>query len=185
MDASGSVGTDNFDLMKGFVYDITDSFNVGSDSVRVGVMSYGSSNSYHFYLNTYSTKSSVLTAINDLPYSGGFTYTGEALNGMRTVGFSTSNGARPRSQGVPRVGIVITDGQSTNPSNTIIAANNVHNAGIIVFAVGIAGANQNELNAIASQPSYVSFLSSFSLTLLNSLQFTISQESCVGKYIYM
>ncbi|XP_019862542.1 PREDICTED: collagen alpha-1(XII) chain-like, partial [Amphimedon queenslandica] len=180
MDASGSVGPDNFDLMKGFVYEITDSFNVGSDSVRVGVMSYASSNYYHFHLNTYSTKLSVLIAINNLPYSGGGTYTGQALDGMRTVGFSTSNGARPSSQGVPRVGIVITGRHSNSYSATITAANNVHNAGIIVFAVGIAGANQNELNAIASQPSYVSFLSSFSLTLLNSLQFTLSQESCVA-----
>ncbi|XP_019848636.1 PREDICTED: phosphatidylinositol phosphatase PTPRQ-like [Amphimedon queenslandica] len=180
MDASGSVGSSNFQLMKNFVYNIANSFNVGSDSVRVGVMSFASSNSYHFHLNTYTTKSSVLTAINNLPYSGGYTYTGQALDGMRTRGFSTSNGARPSSQGVPRVGIVITDGQSTNPSATLTAATNVHNAGIIVFAIGIAGANQNELNAIASQPSYVSFISSFSLALLNSLQYTISQESCVA-----
>ncbi|XP_019848705.1 PREDICTED: LOW QUALITY PROTEIN: uncharacterized protein LOC105316719 [Amphimedon queenslandica] len=180
MDASGSVGPDNFDLMKGFVYNITDSFNVGSDSVRVGVMSYASSNFYHFDLNTYSTKSSVLTAINDLPFSDGGTNTAEALDGMRTRGFSTSYGARPRSQGVPRVGIVITDGYSNSYSATLTAASNVHNARIIVFAIGIAGANQNELDAIASQPSYVSFVSSFSLALLNSLQFTLSQESCVA-----
>ena len=181
MDTSGSVGSSNFQLMKTFVYNIVDSFNVGSDSVRVGVMSYGSSNYYNFHLNTYSTKSSVLSAINNIPYRGGGTNTASALDGMRTVGFSTSNGARPTSQGIPRVGIVITDGKSSSYSATLTAANNVHNAGIIVFAIGIAGANQNELNAIASQSSYVSFLSSFSLTLLNSLQYTISQESCVGK----
>ena len=139
MDASGSVGSSNFQLMKSFVYNITDSFNVGSDSVRVGVMSYASSNSYHFHLNTYSTKSSVLTAINNLPYSRGGTNTAGALDGMRTVGFSTSNGARSISQGVPRVGIVITDGRSNSYSATLAAANNVHNADIIVFAVGIAG----------------------------------------------
>ena len=181
MDASGSVGYSNFQLMKNFVHNIADSFNIGSDSVRVGVMSYGSYNNYHFYLNTYSTKSSVLSAINNLPYSGGGTNTAGALDGTRTVGFSTSRGARPSSQGVPRVAIVITDGYSNSYSATVTAANNVHNAGIIVFAIGIAGANQNELNAIASQLSYVSFISSFSLSLLNSLQYTISQESCVGK----
>ena len=181
MDASGSVGYSNFQLMKNFVYNIANSFNIGSDSVRVGVMSYGSYNNYHFYLNTYSTKSSVLSAINNLPYSSGGTNTAGALDGMRTVGFSTSRGARPSSQGVPRVAIVITDGYSNSYSATVTAANNVHNAGIIVFAIGISGANQNELNAIASQLSYVSFISSFSLSLLNSLQYTISQESCVGK----
>lgn len=181
MDASGSVGRSNFQLMKNFVHDIVNNFNVGLNNVRVGVMSYGSSNQYHFYLNTYSTKSSVLTAILNLPYSGGGTNTAGALDGMRTIGFSTSKGARSSSQGIPRIGIVITDGHSNNYHATVTAANNAHNAGIIVFAIGIAGANQNELNAIASQLSYVAFLSSFSVALLNSLQYTISQESCVGK----
>ena len=40
MDASGSVGSSNFQTMKSFVYDIVNSFDVGLDHVRVGVMSY-------------------------------------------------------------------------------------------------------------------------------------------------
>lgn len=188
MDASGSVGSSNFQLMKSFVYDITNSFEVASDEVRVGVMSYGSYNSFHFYLNTYlsaSAKSSILSAINNLPYSGGLTNTAGALNGVISTGFSVSNGARPSSQGVPRIAIVITDGHSNSYSATLTAATAVHNAGIIVFAIGIAGANQNELNAIASQASYVAFLSTFNVAQLSALQISISQESCIGKIIFL
>ena len=182
MDTSGSVGSHNFGLTRQFVYNVANSFDVSSDNVRVGVMSFGSYNYYDFYLNSYSTKSSVLSAINSIPYRGGGTNTAGALDGVRLYGLTEAYGARPSSQGIPRVAVVITDGYSNSYSATVTAANALHNAGIIAFAIGIAGANQNELNAIASQASYVSFLSSFSVSLLNALQISISQESCVGMY---
>ena len=182
MDTSGSVGSYNFGLTRQFVYNVANSFDVSSDTVRVGVMSFGSYNYYDFFLNSYSTKSNVLSAINNIPYRGGGTNTAGALNGVRLYGLTETYGARPSSQGIPRVAVVITDGYSNSYSSTVTAANALHNAGIIAFAIGIAGANQNELNAIASQASYVSFLSSFSVSLLNALQISISQESCVGMY---
>ena len=183
MDSSGNVGSSDFQTMKTFVRDIANSFEIGPNDVQIGVMSYGSSNYFHFYLNTYSTKSAVLSAINAIPYSAGGTDTGGALNGVRITGFSESNGARPSSEGIPRVAIVITDGHSNSYSATVTAANALHNAGIIAFAIGIAGANQNELNAIASQSSYVSFISSFNVAQLSALQISISQEACVGRLI--
>ena len=184
MDASGSVGSSNFQTMKTFVRDIANSFEIGPNDVQIGVMSYGSSNYFHFYLNTYSTKSAVLSAISAIPFSSGGTDTGGALNGVRITGFSESNGARPSSEGIPRVAIVITDGHSNSYSATVTAANALHNAGIIAFAIGIAGANQNELNAIASQASYVSFISSFNVAELSALQISISQETCIGRLIF-
>ena len=84
-------------------------------------------------------------------------------------------------QQVPsRVVIVVTDGKSTDNSATITAAMNLHAAGIIAFAVGISGALQSELNAIATQPSYVSFVSSFDSNQLANIQQTISNEACTG-----
>ena len=184
MDASGSVGYSNFQTMKTFVHDIANSFEIGPNDVEIGAMSYGSFNTFHFYLNTYSTKFAVLSAISALPYSRGGTNTAGALNAVRITGFSQSNGARPASEGIPRVAIVITDGYSNDYSTTVTAANALHNAGIIAFAIGIAGANQNELNAIASQASYVSFISSFNVAQLSALQILISQEACIGRLIY-
>jgi receptor-type tyrosine-protein phosphatase Q len=180
MDESGSVGYSNYQIMKTFVYNIVNSFDVTPDKVRVGVMSYSSSYTFRFYLNTHSQKSSVLSAISNLPYNSGLTNTAGALTGILNYAFTTANGARPASQGVPRVVIVITDGYSNSFSATISAATSLHNAGIIVFAIGISGANQAELNGIASQPSYVSFISSFNINQLNALQISISQESCVA-----
>ena len=182
MDSSGSVGYSNFQVMKDFVYEIVDSFEIGSDSVRVGVMSFASSYVFHFYLNTYTTKFQVLSAVSGLSYNSGGTNTAAALNAVRTIGFTESNGARPVSTGIPRIAIVITDGYSNSYSNTVAAATALHNAGIIGFAIGISGANTNELNAIASESSYVAFISSFNSNLLSNLQVTISQEACAGIY---
>ena len=167
--------------MKTFVSDTVNSFNVGPDDVRVGVMSFSSSYQFHFHLDTFSSKSDILSAITSIPYNGGGTNTAYALDAVRTIGFTESTGARSKSKGVPRIAIVVTDGYSNNYQQTILAAYDMHDAGIIGFAVGIAGANQNELAAIASEPLYVAFISSFDLTLLKNLQVTLSQEACVGK----
>ena len=180
-DESGSVGHSNYQIMKDFVYDIVDAFDIGPDDVQVGLMSYSSSYIFRFYLDTYSSKGSVLTAISSLPYNSGLTDTAGALNGIRSYAFTEANGARPASEGVPKVVIVITDGRSNCYSCTLSAAQGLHDDGYIVFAIGISGANMNELNGIASDSAYVSFIDSFDQSQLSALQISISQEACVGK----
>ena len=182
MDESGSVGYNNFELMKDFVRNIANSYNIGPDAVRIGVQTYASGYTFEFYLNTYSTKVDVLNAIDNIAFSSGGTNTGGALNAIYNYAFTEANGARPSSEGIPRVTIVITDGYSSS-YYTATAAQQLHNAGIIVFAVGIAGANTNQLHDIASNPAYVSFLSNFNASLLSNLQLTISDEVCVGKLV--
>lgn len=180
LDSSGSVGSSNFQLMKNFVHDTVNGFDVGPNSVHVGVISYASSYTFHFYLSTYSSKSSVLSAISNIPYTGGGTNTAGAINAARNIGFTTGKGARPLNQGIPRIAIVVTDGKSNSYYATVSAAAAMHNAGIIGFAIGIAGADINELNQIASKPLYVSFIHSFNANLLSNLQVAISQETCEG-----
>ena len=73
MDESGSVGGDNYQLMKQFVYTTVSEFDIGPEDTQVGVISYDSSARVEFYLNTYHNKTLLLLAINDLPYNGGGT----------------------------------------------------------------------------------------------------------------
>ena len=97
------------------------------------------------------------------------------------------NGARPLQEGIPRVIIVVTDGQSNDPTATIAAANNVHDSNIIAYAVGV-GNNilTTELNAIASDPDsqYVRLLSTFNVNELRGLQESLNSEACRGKLTY-
>ena len=85
-----------------------------------------------FDLKSYSTKAEILSAVDRIVFNGGGTNTHLALDELRINGFSETNGARPLSEGHPRVGIVLTDGQSNNPSMTITAALRVHDADITV-----------------------------------------------------
>ena len=183
-DSSGSIRSSDYELMKSFMYNITNTFEIGPNNVQVGVLSYASYPTFQFYLNTYSNKADVLSAINSLPsYTGGSTDTAAALDNVRNYAFTEANGARPASEGIPKIVVVITDGRSNSYNATVAAATALHNEGYIVFAIGIAGANINELNAIASDLSYVFFISSFNSDLLNSFQVAISQGVCAGIYV--
>ena len=182
MDESGSVGSSNYQLMKQFVYDTVNAFDIGLDDTQVGVISYSSSATARFYLNNYHDKSTLLSAINNLPYNGGGTNTAGAIDLLRQSGFTSLNGGRPESQAIPRVGVVITDGYSNSYSATVTAAQSAHDDDIILFAVGIGtNVNNNELDAIASDLSYVSNLDGFDSTQFAALQTTITNEACTGK----
>ena len=181
-DESSSAGYGNYQIMKQFVHDIVNSYEIGPNDVQVGLLSFSNTYRFRFYLNTHSTKSSLLSAIDALPYNGGSTNTAGALIAVRSQAFTEANGARPASEGVPRVVVVITDAHSNNRVATLGAARGLHNEGYIVFAVGIAGADINELNGIASDPAYVAFVDRFDQNILRALQQTISDEACVGEY---
>ena len=85
-----------------------------------------------FDLNKYTKKADILKAVDAIKYEAGGTNTHLALDEMRVNGFKASNGARPTSDGHPRVAIVLTDGQSNQPQLTVTAALRVHDADITV-----------------------------------------------------
>jgi receptor-type tyrosine-protein phosphatase Q len=178
LDESGSVGNSNYQQMKAFVHNTVDEFTIGADETQVGVLSYSSSATFRFYLNTYHNKASLLTAIDNLPYSGGGTNTAGAINLLRQDGFLSIYGGRHQSQAIPRVGVVITDGYSSNFSATVSAAQSAHAEGIIMTAVGIGNYLYSELDAIASDSSYVFTLSGFVSSQLAALVTSITNVAC-------
>ena len=182
LDASGSIGSANFQLMRTFVANVVTNLKIGPDDSRVGVVRYSSSASVQFSLNTHMTSTSLLQAIATIPYSGGGTNTAAAILTCIQL-FSTSYGARPVSSGIPRIAIVVTDGRSYSRAATIAAAQIAHSRNILSYAVGIGGnVDMTELAAIASDPDsqYVHSLSSFSISGLTSLQETLNEQACAG-----
>lgn len=183
MDESGSVGYYDFQLMKQFVYNTVNDFHIGPDKTQVGVITYESYAMFHFYLNTYQDKPSLLTAINSLAFSSGGTNAADALYLLRVYGYMPANGGRPLTQAVPRVAVVITDAYSNSYSATVAAAQSAHNEGIIILAVGVGSSvDHNELTAMASDPSYVSTITSFDAAQFDALETTIANEACTSEY---
>ena len=80
LDESGSVGYNNYQLMKQFVHDTVDEFDIGPEETQVGVISYSGSARVRFYLNTYHNKSALLAAIDSLPFSSGGIYKHSSSN---------------------------------------------------------------------------------------------------------
>uniref|UniRef100_A0A158QLB9 VWFA domain-containing protein n=1 Tax=Haemonchus placei TaxID=6290 RepID=A0A158QLB9_HAEPC len=86
---------------------------------EIGIISY-----LHMHYNT-----------SLLRYLTGLTRTGAAIEHVATEAFSERRGARPLSDSVARVAIVITDGRSQD--NVTTAANNARRQNIQLFAVGV------------------------------------------------
>ena len=181
LDASGSIGSVDFRNILNLVADIVRSLEIGPDEGQVAVIRFASSASVIFGLTAHDNQGDLLTAINNIPYTGGGTDTAEALNLLVSNGFI---GARPEVEGVPRVAIVVTDGQSNSRPATIAAAARVHAAepAITVFAAGIRNFNLNELRVIASSPSsrFVITIPNFSRIEVERLTQALRLEACQG-----
>ena len=180
IDTSGSIGKDNYQLIREFTANSTTELIRNFPRSEVGVILFGSTAHVEFNLQTHTNLSELLTAIGNLPYRGGGTNTAEALTLLSST---AQNGALGLRNDSSKIAIVITDGKSNNASATSLAANELHNLGIFdVYAVGIGGANQSELRGIASSPELALFISTFSSVGLQQLKESILLQLC-SKYV--
>uniref|UniRef100_A0A4W6DQB5 VWFA domain-containing protein n=1 Tax=Lates calcarifer TaxID=8187 RepID=A0A4W6DQB5_LATCA len=147
VDESGSIRTENFQLVRSFLHSIVSGLNVSLTRVRVGIVSYNTEATAHVYLNTFKDKAGVLQYINILPYNGGGTNTGAALDFTRENIFNEKKGSR---KGIQKVAVVITDGKSQDPVTE--AATRLRRAGVTIYAVGVKDATESELKDIANHP---------------------------------
>ena len=176
IDTSGSISLSRFQLIKEFTTNISTELISSSPNSAVGVILFASSAYIKFNLETYTSLNVLLSAIDNLPYSGGGTDTDEALNLLLTT---AQNGALGLRNDSSHVAIVITDGRSNNQSATLSAAAALHASNIFdVYAVGVGGADQTELQAIASSPEFVFFTSSFNNIGLQQLLDELLQQLC-------
>ncbi|XP_036999939.2 collagen alpha-6(VI) chain [Artibeus jamaicensis] len=159
IDSSGSIDNNEYNIMKDFMIDLVKKANVGKNQVRFGAMKYADDPEVLFYLDNLDTKSKVISVLrNDQPM-GGNTYTAEAL-GFSDHMFTEARGSRMH-QGVPQVLIVITDGESHDAEKLNATAKALRDKGILVLAVGIAGANPVELLAMAGSSDKYFFVETF------------------------
>ena len=82
---------------------------------------------------------------------------------------------------VLRLAIVISDGESNDPSRTVKATKAVHahSPQIVVYAIGIGKSiNETELRLISSGPQAYSHIDSLSSGLLNSVGESYSYQIC-------
>ncbi|KAM5291861.1 collagen alpha-6(VI) chain [Ctenodactylus gundi] len=159
IDSSGSIDYDEYNIMKDFMIGLVKKADVGKHQVRFGALKYADDPQVLFYLDDLDTKMDVISVLqNDQPM-GGNTYTAEAL-GFADHMFTEPRGSRLHN-GVPQVLIVITDGESHDAEKLNTTAKALRDKGILVLAVGIAGANPVELLAMAGSSDKYYFVETF------------------------
>ena len=178
IDTSGSIGFSRFQMIRELIANITAELIHVYYRSSFGVILFNSNAHIEFNVQNYTSKSALLSAINNLPYSAGGTNTAEAL---KLLLLSAQNGTLGLRNDSSKVAIVITDGQSDNRSATLSTAAALHTSNIFdVYAVGVDGAYLPELQAIASSPDFVFFTNSFNSTGLQQLQDRILPQLCNG-----
>ncbi|XP_052342073.1 collagen alpha-1(XII) chain-like isoform X1 [Oncorhynchus keta] len=147
VDGSWSVGRENFKHIRSFISALAGAFDIGEDKTRVAVVQYSTDTRTEFPLNRHSKRGELLKAINTLPYKGGNTMTGDAMDYLLKNIFTEAAGAR---KGFPKIAMIITDGKSQDPVEEY--AKRLRNIGVEIFALGIKGADEDELKEMASPP---------------------------------
>ncbi|XP_078108114.1 collagen alpha-6(VI) chain-like [Sander vitreus] len=175
VDESGSIGTENFNLMRTFLHSIVSSLDVKPNKVQVGIVTYNEESTAQVYLDTFDNREEILQFIKTLPYNGGGTNTGTALNFTRDSIFIEGKGSR-KSKGVQQVAVVITDGESQDRVHE--AAISLRRADVTVYSVGIENANMEELRDMASHPINRHVFNVNSFTELKALKHSLQKVIC-------
>uniref|UniRef100_A0A8C4DXX9 Collagen, type XII, alpha 1a n=1 Tax=Dicentrarchus labrax TaxID=13489 RepID=A0A8C4DXX9_DICLA len=147
VDGSWSVGRENFKHIRSFIASLAGAFDIGEDKTRVAVVQYSTDTRTEFPLTRYTRRGELLQAINSLPYKGGNTMTGDAIDYLLQNIFTEAAGSR---KAFPKVAMIITDGKSQDPVEE--HAKRLRNIGVEIFVLGIKGADEDELREMASTP---------------------------------
>jgi hypothetical protein len=122
LDSSGSIGVSRFEEIKDEVSSIVSGLDIGPDMIKVSATTFSDNDDHThthsgFFLDDHDSESSVLDAIEHLPFHGSSTHTGTALEWTMDNVLSQRRGGD-----VPAVIIVITDGVPTGNAQEQLAA---------------------------------------------------------------
>uniref|UniRef100_A0A8C5FTA2 Collagen type XII alpha 1 chain n=1 Tax=Gadus morhua TaxID=8049 RepID=A0A8C5FTA2_GADMO len=175
VDGSWSVGRENFKHIRSFIGAMAGAFEIGEDKTRVGIVQYSSDTRTEFPLTRYTRRGDLLNAISTLPYKGGNTMTGDAIEYLLNNTFTEAAGAR---KAFPKVAMIITDGKSQDPVEE--HAKRLRNIGVEIFVLGIKGADEDELKEMGSTPHSKHVYNVPNFDLIKEVQKKIIMEVCAG-----
>ena len=174
VDASAGVGLENFLRLRGFVRSSCLHFSVNRDVTQIALVIYGSKAHTVFALDTHTSNSAVLQAIDRVPFLGNSASAGSALLHIYGDVMTVQKGARP---GVNKVVVVLTNGGGVE--DAAAPAQQLRDNGILVFVVAIGDAQRDMLLRVAGSPNYLLHVSSYED--LQYYQDLIIERICEGE----
>ena len=180
MDSSDSISRQDFYAMQDFVKGLARSLPLSDAHSRLSVEVYAENPVVHFNLDDYDNKQDYVNAISFWPEDGA-TNTDAALEEMREEMFD--DGDRSSAD---NVGILISDGGSSDRVTTWEEAMETRADGITLLAVGVGiennKYNERELRHIASDPDSHTYFSSMDYTSLVDLTDSVVESVCNGRF---
>lgn len=171
IDGSESISQKDFEKMKGFMKRMVNRSNIGADEIRIGLLQFSSNPQEEFKLNHFFLKEEILEAISKVQQMNDGTRTGKALN-FTLPFFDSSRGGRPS---LPQYLIVITDGVAQDDVG--MPAKALRDRNIIIFAIGVGGAEKSQLLQITNDPDKVYYQDNFES--LQNLEKEILYKVCI------
>ncbi|XP_030309227.1 von Willebrand factor A domain-containing protein 2 isoform X2 [Calypte anna] len=156
VDASGGVGVDNFLQLRDFVRSSFLHFSINRDVTQIALVVYGSKAHTVFALDTHTSNSALLQAIDQVPFFGDSASAGSALLHIYGDVMTVQKGARP---GVNKAVVVLTNGGGMEDAAG--PAQQLRDNGILVFVVVVGEAQRDMLLRVAGSPNYLVHISSF------------------------
>ena len=178
IDSSSSIGNNNFNILKQFLNDLVERYEVGANSTHFGAVRYSTSAAVVVTLGSIKSLNALQTALSTISYISGSTNTAEAIQLAKQQ--FIING-RPE---VPQIMIILTDGESDDSEATRTAASQSRESGVEIFVVGIGNdVNIDELNDIATDASgtHVYRVTEFKVLSFDTILSDLSRETCHGK----
>ncbi|NXS11335.1 VWA2 protein, partial [Neodrepanis coruscans] len=156
MDASSGVGLENFLRLKHFVRSSCLHFIINRDVTQIALVIYGSKAHTVFALDTHTSSSAVLQALDQVPFLGDSASAGSALLHVYGDVMTVQKGARP---GVNKVVVLLTSGGGLE--DAAAPAQQLRHNGILVFVVVIGDTQRDTLLRVAGSPNYLVHISSY------------------------
>lgn len=152
---------------------VTNEFAINSNDTMVAVSQFATTARTDIFFNQYPDKESLLNAIARIHWMNGESNTHFGLNELSHHVFQIKSHSihhghhghqtvtyGPRSESA-KIAIVLTDGRSLEPDQTIRAAHQLHKMGVEVFVIGMGHwVDGVELNQIATDGDHVYKISS-------------------------
>uniref|UniRef100_A0AAQ4PTZ0 Collagen alpha-1(XII) chain n=1 Tax=Gasterosteus aculeatus aculeatus TaxID=481459 RepID=A0AAQ4PTZ0_GASAC len=173
VDGSWSIGRLNFKTIRSFIARMVQVFEIGPERVQIGLAQYSGDPKTEWHLDAHRTRKSLLDAVANLPYKGGNTMTGLALNYLLQNNFKENVGMRPKAR---KIGVLITDGKSQD--DVILNSQNLRDQGIELYAVGVKNADENELRSIATDPDSIHMFNVVDFGFLLEIVDTLTDNLC-------
>ncbi|BFZ22805.1 hypothetical protein BsWGS_25844 [Bradybaena similaris] len=176
LDASGSIGAQNYKVQQNFVAKLVHHFKYGSNGAQFGALLFATKVEKLFDLKTYvASRSECTAAINSAPYIEGGTNTHLALQYISDKELHSSAwGGRPNAK---KVVVLITDGDASNKPSAKAAADALKRQGVTIFALGIGEqVSLENLLDYVSNPKYA--LGSVDFELLDYVEESLAQTIC-------